>query len=520
MDGQAYQLPQEGEKIGSGVVVGLINSGGSARVYKTWNDSLELHRAVKVVSPSADPDVFDRFATEARISSKLLHANIVQCFNTGITPGDLPFLEMEYIPGPSVDDLIRKHGSLPLPVALAFSISILDALSYSHSVRYTLYERQYIGLVHRDLKPSNIVVSADGTPKLTDFGIARPIDVSLHTQQGTVPGTIAYMSPEACAGSEIDFRSDIYQLGLCLYEFLSGTMAFPQSDLTSLLKAKTRNDYAPIDSLVKTLDSRVVSIVKKCLELKAEDRYPSAKACLSALRPLVNSIVSHSSPSEIILSYISGNPLPLHPSRFFTVSRPFLITVVALFFLFLAVFAVDRYSVYIFPFLSSAFQRIDPPQVTAPDTVPVFDSSSKEDALALAPVPAPPPQRKPPAVRRSPRPSTPRPALTSNPPEKPSIPPSDAFYHIKHGKSLYKSGRYSSAFQSFHKALRMPSSHPRQSVIEQSVYWSAKCNTALYRRGQCPRSNFSASWRSVKSVFPSGSAEHTEAVALLKEVGE
>lgn len=519
MQDQAYQLPQEGEKLGSGVVVGLINSGGSAHVYKTWNDALELHRAVKVVSPSAESDVFDRFATEARISSKLLHANIVQCFNTGTTRGNLPFLEMEYISGPSVDDLIRRRGALPLPVALSFAVSILEGLSYAHSVRYTLYERQYLGLIHRDLKPSNIVVASDGIPKLTDFGIARPVDVSFHTQQGTVPGTIAYMSPEACAGSDIDFRSDIYQLGLCLYEFLSGTMAFPQSDLTSLLKAKTRNDYAPLDSLVKTLDPRVISIVKKCLELKAEDRYPSAKACLSALRPLFNGLVSSACPAEIILAYMDDKPLPLHSSRSFTVPRPVLIAAVSLVVIALFGLTVNRYAAYIFPFLSSAFQRIDPPPVPAPDTAAVADSTAQEDTLALDSSPTPSPRRRPPGPRRSPRPAVP-PVLAPRPPEKPSIPSTDAFYHINEGKSLYKSGDYPAAFQAFQKALRMHSSQPRRSVVEQSVYWSAKCNTALYRRGKCPQSNFAASWRSVKSTFPAGSTEHTEAVALLKEVRE
>lgn len=532
------QLPQEGDKIGSGVVVSLVYSGLNAHVYKTWNDTLELHRAVKVVSAPSESNVFERFITEARITSKLIHPNIVQTFNIGTTSGGLPFIEMEYISGSSLEDLVLKGGSLPLLFSLSVCIGILKALSYAHTLKYTLYEHNYLGIVHRDIKPSNIVITTEGVPKLTDFGIARPVDVSIHTRLGTVPGTIAYMSPEACTSSDIDFTSDIYQLGLCLYESLAGKAAFPQSDLTALFDAKIHNDYASLESRVKNLDFHIIHIVRKCMQLKPRDRYVSACDCLSDVSKLYDSLSPSLSPSQTIVSFLSDKDIYIKPVASLRFLKPLSIMSIFVFIVFYLLFVTFKYRKQI---LDSLVSTLRPSQVSIAspasgdsdssvlsDTLSASDTLSsfipgdlsdietsgktlkvdkKTDSAYAGRVM----KKNPSGVKKS----------TAKPVSKlPSVLKDDALYWINHGKHLYKSGRLKAAFDNFQKALNMPSEKPSKDIIKLCVYWSAKCNTGLFNQGKCSGSNYAASWRSVKNLFPSGTAEYIEAISMLKVVGE
>jgi serine/threonine protein kinase len=486
------------------------------------------------MSPDAEQEIRDRFQTEARINSKLGHPNIVQCINFGSTSGGLPYLEMEYLAGPSLDTLLsRSQNTIPPPVALAISIGILEALSYAHTVRYTLYGRAHGGLVHRDLKPANIVINADGNPKLMDFGIARPLDCSLHTVAGTVPGTVAYMSPEACAGGEVDFRSDIYQFGLCLYELLCGLPAFPQLDLSSLLSSKTSNAYKPLDQLAPALGKPILTIVQRCMQLHPDARYDSAHACLLDVRAQYLRLYPSEPPHRCILAYLEGQPI-ITAQR---LKRPVkavlyrLTTTTAA----MAILALIIIAAVIYTPTAVLRLRALANHSLAPTPPTNLDSASFS---SLAPQPTPPSTNKRPLTKApSSQAKTNSSLLVKN--EK-NIPlhsatrtsnqtkvalksesnQDDALFYIEKGQELYKANNIYEALSCFQNALKLPSRQPRQQIVHSGVYWSAKCMTALYAQNSVPKSNFIVSWRAVINSFPATAPEHAEALSHLQEIME
>lgn len=510
MSTQTIRLPQEGEKLGSGILLSLISTGGSAYVYKTWIDSLEINRAVKVMSPDAEPDVRDRFQTEARINSKLIHPNIVQCYNFGITSGNLPFLEVEYLSGLALSDLIRKRGGVELPAALAILTGVLEALSYAHTVKYTLYEKQHIGLIHRDLKPANIFLTGEGVVKLMDFGIARPVDFSIHTVAGTVPGTIAYMSPEACSGGEVNFQSDIYQAGLLFFELLTGSPAFPQTDLAALIAAKTNNTLPSLKSRLPELNLHALSIFEKSTALIPQNRYESAHHFLSEVRALSLSLCGNVQPVSIIQAFLDGRPMVYQQSPVAFRKKRLLIMAAALLicfaFLFFWVFSFVRPSprnqeTAINRPLPAAPQRPIPAPVSQPAPVhPITPSSRSSKVVAAAP-----------QVPSKPLPVAPASPVT--PPLK-----DEALILINQGKSQYGADAFPEALASFQQALKTPSNIAREEILKTSIYWSARCNLALYKQGKLPLTNYTASWRSVQNLFPAGTPEHSEAALNLSEI--
>jgi serine/threonine-protein kinase len=306
MSEQFIQLPREGERVGTGIILSLISTGGFGAVYKTWIDTLELHRAVKVMHPDADAETRERMKTEARISSKLVHQNIAHVYNYGETAAGLPYLEMDFVNGLTLAALIEKRGALPLPVAFAIASATLEALHYAHTINYTFNGTQHIGVMHRDIKPANVMISNDtGSAKLMDFGIARPETVSIHTKAGTMPGTLNYMSPEAYVEGDCDLRSDLYQIGLLLYECISGHPAFPQTNRVALTNAKATNQYEPLNT-----DYRAAAIVEKCLKLDPEKRYQTAQDCLADVRALYSALCRRVPPEQIIKSFLTGCPIP------------------------------------------------------------------------------------------------------------------------------------------------------------------------------------------------------------------
>ncbi|MBD3316709.1 MAG: protein kinase [Chitinivibrionales bacterium] len=268
--------------LGSGKVTCILGTGGMARIYKIWNESLELYRAIKVLLPFQRPELRDRFETEARITAKLDHPNIVDIQTVGEWNG-LPFIEMEYIDGCSLDELIARHGRLPESVCCAIAVFIARALHYAHGLEYLLYGKKYRGIIHRDLKPANIMISREGAVKLMDFGIARPQEASFHTAEGNVVGTLQYLSPEQMDGIEIDCRSDIYSFGAILYEILSGVRTFPQETLTNLMKVKALNQYRDFKELKLQISPLLARITLRCLESDPAKRYENAGKLLTDL---------------------------------------------------------------------------------------------------------------------------------------------------------------------------------------------------------------------------------------------
>jgi serine/threonine protein kinase len=277
-------LPSGHEKVdlGSGTVTRLLGMGGMAAVYEIWNPHLEIHRAVKVMSPGSSKNDHERFQTETKICAKLSHPNIVEIHSVGKWQG-LPYIEMELIDGIGCDRLLLDRGALPIATCIAISIMVCRALDYAHNQDYTIYGKKYHGVIHRDLKPQNIMICGNGKVKLMDFGIARPSEVSFHTMDDNVVGTLQYLAPEQLTKGRLDVRTDLYSLGVVMYEMLTGMIAFPQKDLASLIDSKIRNTFKSIDEYGISIPQQLKRIIRQCMQHDPEKRIPTAAALLHEL---------------------------------------------------------------------------------------------------------------------------------------------------------------------------------------------------------------------------------------------
>lgn len=298
-------MPKVGDKIGPNRIMLLIGEGGMATVFKVWHESLEVTRALKILKNAADKELRERFFTEAKILADIHHPNIVEIHNLGYWEQHAPFLEMEFVDGHSIRDILSQHSRFPLPAALVTVYFVCQALHYAHVKDYTLYGKVYKGLIHRDIKPDNIIISNDGIVKLMDFGIARPSEVSLHTIGGKVMGSLAYLSPEQLEGKDIDHRSDIFSLGSVLYEMISGQRAYPQKTVSDLVRSKSKGEYKPLDSFGIALPESVVEVVKKSMAMQPEDRYATAADMGNALYKEFK-ILTDRSPSDVLYHFIKN----------------------------------------------------------------------------------------------------------------------------------------------------------------------------------------------------------------------
>jgi CHASE2 domain-containing sensor protein len=263
-------------QICNGTIIRLLGCGGMADVYQIWNARQDVYRAVKVIKPGQPAGLLNRFETEIKIHSNLDHPSIVHCYNVGSWHG-LPCIEMEYVHGVSLENHLARCGRFSVEETLAVGIIIARALHYAHNRHVAIEGKVYEGIIHRDLKPANILLSRGGRIKLSDLGIARPQQVSIHTQESTaIVGTLPYLAPEQIDGRNIDGRADLYALGATLYEFLTGRRAWPQEEMTVLLSAKSIGRYIPIKASGAIPDA-VIDIVNTSLALNPDDRYPSAE---------------------------------------------------------------------------------------------------------------------------------------------------------------------------------------------------------------------------------------------------
>jgi serine/threonine-protein kinase len=261
------------QQLCGGRIIRLLGSGGMADVYLVWNPRLEIYRAIKVIKPGQPTNLLERFETEIRILSKLQHPQIVQFYSVGEWHG-LPYIEMEYVPGAALDDVCAKCAVFSPQEALAVGVLVCRALQYAHNQVTTLYGKVYKGVIHRDLKPANIMLSRSGRVKLTDFGIARPGEASLHTMDsGRVVGTLPYLAPEQLSGADITAQVDIYALGATLFELVSGQRAFPQIDINVLVSSKAAGK---VPGLPDHVPQGLKEIVAKAMAIHPEDRYASA----------------------------------------------------------------------------------------------------------------------------------------------------------------------------------------------------------------------------------------------------
>ncbi len=317
--GQPLTLPDGGQPLplGSGYIASLLGIGAMSNVYKIWNPQLETFRAVKLMKPDVSPDSRQRFQTEMKIMAALSHPNIIEIHSVGEWNG-LSFIEMEYIEGYTLSEIIDKKGALPIPACTAICIMIARALIYAHNKDYALFGKPYRGIIHRDIKPSNLMVTKDGKVKLMDFGIARPVETSLMTMDGAVMGTMQYLAPEQIDGKNVGVAADIYALGAVFYEILTGQKAFPQKNLSQLMAAKTGNSFVPLTAFNIKIPKNMRRLVGKCMMHDPKNRMPSAQAALEDIE-LAHRRLTLDTPEEVIRSLLLG---PIQEKNVLAVRKP------------------------------------------------------------------------------------------------------------------------------------------------------------------------------------------------------
>ena len=290
------------EPLGSGIITGILGVGGMATVYEIWNSKLELNRAVKLLHPNCTEETIQRFDTEIKITAKLHHPNIVEIHAVGCW-NDLPYIEMERIDGKTIEALISERGAFPPEVCTAIGVMIGRALRYAHNQEYVIYGKTYFGIIHRDLKPSNIMISNRGILKLMDFGIARPTDTSIHTTDGSILGTMQYLSPEQLEGKEPDVRTDIYSLGAVFYEMIAGQKAFPERNAAQLMLSRLKNDFKPLACYDLKIPARLRNLIHKCMAKDRDKRVQDATSFLSEIT-LIHKSLTSLSPEQVLKQFI------------------------------------------------------------------------------------------------------------------------------------------------------------------------------------------------------------------------
>ncbi|MGE5274466.1 MAG: protein kinase domain-containing protein [Verrucomicrobiota bacterium] len=262
----------------------LVGTGGMSSVYRARDRLLERNVAIKILHEhySRDDDYVERFRREARAAAKLSHPNIVTVIDRGEADGR-QFIVFEYVDGQNLKQLIANRGRLPVRDALELGIEIGRALAFAHAQ----------GLVHRDVKPQNVLLGG-GDVKVTDFGIARSLDVNIGlTQTGTVLGTGEYISPEQATGRRVDERTDIYSLGVVVYELLAGEPPYSGDSFVAVAMRHVNDSVPSISHARPDVPLRVDAALQRAMAKDPDDRFQSMGdlvaelgACLGALGDL------------------------------------------------------------------------------------------------------------------------------------------------------------------------------------------------------------------------------------------
>jgi serine/threonine-protein kinase len=262
-----------------------IGRGGMSTVYRAFDTVLERTVAIKIMHRDIahDSDQLERFRREARAVAQLNHPHVVTVIDAGEEPspdGDgasSPYIVLEYVDGQTLKSIIRESGPLEIPQALAYSIEIARALGAAHESH----------IVHRDVKPHNILISEEGGAKITDFGIARSLTEEGLTMAGRVLGTTDYVSPEQALGQPVTGQSDLYSLGVVLYEMLTGSVPFTGDSPVAVAMKHVREEIPDVQRLRPELSAATAAVVDRAVAKDLDERYPDARTMAAALEDVL-----------------------------------------------------------------------------------------------------------------------------------------------------------------------------------------------------------------------------------------
>ncbi len=275
----------------------LVGSGGMSTVFRAHDRQLERPVAIKILHErfADEDDYVERFRREARAVAQLAHPNIVTVIDRG-DDGGRQFIVFEYVDGENLKELVQRSGRLPLRRALELAVATADGLAFAHEN----------GLVHRDVKPQNVLLSGEGEVKVTDFGIARSLDVDRAvTQTGTLLGTSNYLAPEQASGKPVSPATDVYSLGVVLWELLTGDIPFPGDNFVAVALRHINEPPPPLRELRPDVPPRLAAAVGRALDKDPRRRFPSMTAFAEELRGCLTDLDEEDTASRSVVA-----PLP------------------------------------------------------------------------------------------------------------------------------------------------------------------------------------------------------------------
>jgi len=258
-------------------IIEELGIGGMGKVYRALDKKLMEEVALKLIKPeiASDKKVIERFRNELKIARKIVHKNIGRMYELMEDEG-AHYITMEYVPGEDLKSFIKRSGQLAIGTSLRITKQVAEGLAEAHRLR----------VVHRDLKPSNVMIDKEGSARIMDFGIARSLRGKGLTREGTAIGTPAYMSPEQAGGEDMDHRTDIWSLGVVLYEMLTGQLPFKGKNEQAVIHSILKDEPEPLIGLRSEVTVELGKIVEKALAKSPDKRYTNIDEMLADIRSI------------------------------------------------------------------------------------------------------------------------------------------------------------------------------------------------------------------------------------------
>jgi serine/threonine protein kinase len=302
---------QLGDVVGDYQVTGVLGRGGMGKVFRVRSLLTDREEAMKVLLPGFDdnPELDDRFLREIKVHARLQHPNIA-ALRTALRVGERLYMLVELVEGSSLAEKLRD-GPLPVSLSVDWMTQVLSALAYAHEC----------GVIHRDIKPANILIADNGAVKLTDFGIARAEDAARLTSTGHAVGTLAYMSPEQVRADPVDARSDLYSLGLTLYEMVTGRRAIQGETAHSLMNAQLMTMPVEPTELNPGVPTWLSVVIMRALAKEPDKRFQTAEEFKNALTDVTREVTplpANVQPTTVLAPTVlqttpyQHTPLPTH----------------------------------------------------------------------------------------------------------------------------------------------------------------------------------------------------------------